>query len=196
MSHFTYIKTRFQNLFYLGKALNKLNISYEKQRKVIDGSKPYQKKLVFNQLNTNKIMMVYKHQFQNAGIQITKKKFILVAGEKIYLDPCKQNLKYLFKVLEDKGIPFEEKEKITRSIFSKYLNLKTMNGRVTFVLCIVLILYILSIQNQSGFIILLKNLIRAIREGKISKAIGRAIVRRLQKKGVDIDPELLDIVNS
>lgn len=105
-------------------------------------------------------------------------------------------MKYLFKVLEDKGIPFEEKEKITRSIFSKYLNLKTMNGRVTFVLCIVLILYILSIQNQSGFIILLKNLIRAIREGKISKAIGRAIVRRLQKKGVDIDPELLDIVNS
>jgi hypothetical protein len=33
MSHFTYIKTRFQNLFYLEKALNKLNISYEKQKK-------------------------------------------------------------------------------------------------------------------------------------------------------------------
>jgi len=33
MSHFTYIKTRFQNLFYLEKALSKLNINHEKQKK-------------------------------------------------------------------------------------------------------------------------------------------------------------------
>lgn len=30
MSHFTHIKTRFQNLFYLEKALNKLNIVHKK----------------------------------------------------------------------------------------------------------------------------------------------------------------------
>jgi hypothetical protein len=30
MSHFTHIKTRFQNLFYLEKALNRLNIDYQK----------------------------------------------------------------------------------------------------------------------------------------------------------------------
>lgn len=29
MSHFTYIKTSFQNLFYLEKALNRLNIKYQ-----------------------------------------------------------------------------------------------------------------------------------------------------------------------
>lgn len=29
MSHFTHIKTRFQNLFYLEKALNRLNIEYK-----------------------------------------------------------------------------------------------------------------------------------------------------------------------
>ena len=29
MSHFTYIKTRFQNLLYLEKSLNRLNISYK-----------------------------------------------------------------------------------------------------------------------------------------------------------------------
>ena len=51
MSHFTHIITRFQNLFYLEKALNKLNISYEKQRKVIDGSKSYQTNLVIPQSN-------------------------------------------------------------------------------------------------------------------------------------------------
>ena len=31
MSHFTYMKTRFKNLFYLEKALNRLNIPNEKQ---------------------------------------------------------------------------------------------------------------------------------------------------------------------
>ena len=30
MSHFTHIKTRFQNLFYLEKALSRLNIDYKK----------------------------------------------------------------------------------------------------------------------------------------------------------------------
>lgn len=32
MSHFTHIKTRFQNLFYLEKALNRLNITHEHQQ--------------------------------------------------------------------------------------------------------------------------------------------------------------------
>ena len=32
MSHFTHIKTRFQNLFYLEKALSRLNINYQKDK--------------------------------------------------------------------------------------------------------------------------------------------------------------------
>ena len=32
MSHFTHITTRFQNLFYLEKALNRLNINHKKQQ--------------------------------------------------------------------------------------------------------------------------------------------------------------------
>ena len=51
MSHFTHIQTRFQNLFYLEKALSKLNINYEKERKVMDGSKSYQTNLVISQSN-------------------------------------------------------------------------------------------------------------------------------------------------
>lgn len=31
MSHFTHMKTHFQNLFYLEKALNRLNITYRRQ---------------------------------------------------------------------------------------------------------------------------------------------------------------------
>lgn len=127
---------------------------------------------------------------------LEKDKFILVGGEKIYLDQCDPNLEYLFKILGDERIPFEEKEKVAHSILTKYLNLKTMNGRVTFVLCIGFMLYILSIQDPSGFYILLKNLIKAIKEGRISKVIGRAIIRRLKKKGLPIDPELLEVVSS
>jgi len=74
--------------------------------------------------------------------------------------------------------------------------MKTVNGRINFVLCIVFVLYILSIQNTSGFYILLKNLIKAIKKERISKAIGQAIVRRLKKKGIVIDPELLEVVSS
>ena len=38
MSHFTHIKTRFQNLFYLEKALNRLNIVHKEQENKITNS--------------------------------------------------------------------------------------------------------------------------------------------------------------
>lgn len=38
MSHFTNMKTRFQNLFYLEKALNRLNIIHETGQKILDAS--------------------------------------------------------------------------------------------------------------------------------------------------------------
>ena len=53
MSHFTNMKTRFQNLFYLEKALNRLNITHQRQKKMIEGytSKPYNINLVIPQPN-------------------------------------------------------------------------------------------------------------------------------------------------
>jgi len=38
MSHFTHMKTRFQNLFYLEKALNRLNIGHTKQESTLNNS--------------------------------------------------------------------------------------------------------------------------------------------------------------
>ena len=38
MSHFTHMKTRFQNLFYLEKALNRLNINYKREKKIFNNS--------------------------------------------------------------------------------------------------------------------------------------------------------------
>lgn len=51
MSHFTHIKTRFQNLFYLEKALNRLNISFKEQEKVTKNSQIDTVNLIIPQLN-------------------------------------------------------------------------------------------------------------------------------------------------
>ena len=53
MSHFTNMKTRFRNLFYLEKALNRLDITHQREKKVIDGynSKLYNTNLVIPQSN-------------------------------------------------------------------------------------------------------------------------------------------------
>jgi len=62
MSHFTHMKTRFQNLFYLEKALNKLNITHEKQRKIINDSKSYNTNLLISQSNGYGIEFVWNGQ--------------------------------------------------------------------------------------------------------------------------------------
>ena len=62
MSHFTHIQTRFQNLFYLEKALSKLAINYEKQRKLMDDSKSYQTNLVIPQSNGYEIEFSWNDQ--------------------------------------------------------------------------------------------------------------------------------------
>jgi len=54
MSHFTHIKTRFQNLFYLEKALNRLSILYKKESStsttdlIIPQSNGYDSKFLWN----------------------------------------------------------------------------------------------------------------------------------------------------
>lgn len=56
MSHFSNIKTQFQNLFYLEKALNRLNIAYKK-------------KLVYKNLDAN----VTIHLSTRDGVQLSTK---------------------------------------------------------------------------------------------------------------------------
>ena len=53
MSHFTYLKTSFKNLLHLENALNKLEIPYKREKKVIDSnnSKLYNINLVIPQSN-------------------------------------------------------------------------------------------------------------------------------------------------
>ena len=60
MSHFTHIKTRFQNLFYLEKALNRLKISYTEQKENI--SNTTSKNLIIPQSNGYDIEFAWNNQ--------------------------------------------------------------------------------------------------------------------------------------
>ena len=120
-------------------------------------------------------------------------KFFIVDGEKIYPYQCNQNLKYLFKVLSDQKIPFSQKKQLTYSILMEHLDLKTPNGRLRFILCIITILHIFAINDVSNYYIMMQNLIKAVRKGRISKRLARLIIRRLQRRGVVVDPELIRI---
>ena len=64
MSHFTHMKTRFQNLFYLETALNRLNIVHQEQEKTITNSNSeiYNKNLVIPQSNGYDIEFVWNGQ--------------------------------------------------------------------------------------------------------------------------------------
>ena len=111
------------------------------------------------------------------------------------LNDCDASMKYLLDLLSDANIPFDEKRKMTRQIFTNYLNLNNTPGRIGFIIgCTVSILLILNGQ-AANVHILMRTIIEAVREGSITKPIARTIVRRLMKNNVPIDPELLDIIN-
>jgi len=119
----------------------------------------------------------------------------LGVGEKLYLNHCEDSLEYLFLVLPDQTIPYEEKEKVANTILNKHLYLKKWDKRLYCIICLVSRLFILLSQYPSSFCILMTKLIRAITKGEISKLVGRAIIRKLRRKGVPIDPNLIEIVN-
>ena len=64
MSHFTNMKTRFQNIFYLEKALNRLDIKHSQQNKTIVNSNEKQNdvNLIIPQLNGHNIEFFWNGQ--------------------------------------------------------------------------------------------------------------------------------------
>lgn len=62
MSHFTHMKTRFQNLFYLEKTLNRLNIVTKQKQTFIDHSKSSHINLVIPQSNGYDIKFSWNSQ--------------------------------------------------------------------------------------------------------------------------------------
>ena len=73
MSHFTHIKTRFQNLFYLEKALNRLNIVHKEQEKNItnSSSESSTKNLIIPQSNGYDIEFAWNGQVYELVVDIS-----------------------------------------------------------------------------------------------------------------------------
>jgi len=73
MSHFTHIKTRFQNLFYLEKALNRLNIVHKEQEKntINSDSNTYNVNLIIPQSNGYDIEFAWNGQEYELVVDIS-----------------------------------------------------------------------------------------------------------------------------
>ena len=71
MSHFTHMKTRFQNLFYLEKALNRLNISHQETISNKLDSKSQNVNLVIPQSNGYDIEFTWNGQEYELVVDIS-----------------------------------------------------------------------------------------------------------------------------
>jgi hypothetical protein len=71
MSHFTYIKTRFQNLSYLEKALSRLNIVYKEQDQINVNSDSLTNQLIIPQSNGYDIEFVWNGQEYELVVDIS-----------------------------------------------------------------------------------------------------------------------------
>lgn len=115
---------------------------------------------------------------------------------KLTLPQCEgiNELEYLFYVLKDSEIPFEERKRLTISILTRFLNLSTDESRRNSLLCLLAILCALAIYNPSSYYILFQALLKAVEEGKIPKNLIRWIIRNLKKDGRFLNPELLYVI--
>ena len=99
----------------------------------------------------------------------------------------------MFNILSNKDLPFEKRKEISLNILLKHVDLTTNDTSISFVLCIIFILR--AANDISSFAILMENLLKAIKNGTLSKKLARLIVRRLLKANVLVDLELRETVN-
>ena len=76
-----------------------------------------------------------------------------------------------------------------------YLNLNTHKGRLNFILCLFSLLRILSLMDFASYYMLIVNLIKALKAGKIPKKLARRIVRKFLREKIPVDPELVRLVD-
>jgi hypothetical protein len=106
---------------------------------------------------------------------------------------CGNTFHYLFRLILNEDMSEELKVEYVNDVI-KHLDWSASYSAIT-ISCIGLILAILFFVQSSGFFIILKAIIKAIKEGKISKAMGRLLVRRMLKERIYVDPELMILLD-
>lgn len=104
---------------------------------------------------------------------------------------CNSSEAYLMKVLQSSETSDELKKRSIQRLFERF-NLKNYTAQLSFVACIWSIIFFLWKNGLlNSLFILLEQLYEAYRSGKISKAVYRALIRRLMKQKIPIDPSML-----
>lgn len=101
---------------------------------------------------------------------------------------------YFFKFLGNPEIDYATKLEKANVFLKRQLNFNSKGERILFVLLLVFFfcgLFFLDVNN--GFYALMEALLKALREGRLSKRIARAIIRKLKRKGIPVDEELVEI---
>jgi hypothetical protein len=143
-----------------------------------------------SQLPVNAIALYINNATPQNLSFLEKKKFIL-KGQPVQLDQCHTSFEYAFATLKSREIPFDQKKKLVKDVFKHTIEFTSAEGKILTILCLISLLFSLFHTNESGFFILMDSLKEEIISGKISKSVGRLIVRRLQARGIPIDPSLI-----
>ena len=106
---------------------------------------------------------------------------------------CDNAFDYLIRVLMSDDIPFATKKSETFKVLVSSFDLQTTAGRLRFLFCMLALIQTLyGGVNLGNFVILMENLLEAVKKGKISRRLARILVRRLLRKNIQVDPELLE----
>lgn len=87
---------------------------------------------------------------------------MFIENEELSLILCDSDLQYILDTLQNEKILFEKREKIAHSVLTKFLDLSTNLKRIQFLLCKIILLFILYTAAHSSSDILVKNMFEAL----------------------------------
>jgi hypothetical protein len=117
----------------------------------------------------------------NSGIMVAKAATDIV---------CNISEEFLLSVLTS-HLGEELKKKEIEEFFTKF-NLTTHNDRINFVICIVgLTMFLLKGGYMESFLLLIHQILEAVRSGRMGRFLARLILRILRRRGAPVDPETI-----
>lgn len=117
-------------------------------------------------------------------------------GDVDILKNC-SNWNYVINILSDKDIPYHDRRKKAFTILRHQLTIESKADVIRYITCLVSAFTLFTLlRDTSSVFLLMENLIKSVKEGKISKRLARLILRKLLRQGVEVDPEFTQLVNS
>ena len=119
------------------------------------------------------------------------KRFIIIENDeiKINIDTCGNDFAYLWTMLSLENLKYERREDITKVTLENVDYKLSPKLRHT-IACLINLMFLL--KDSSSLAIIIESLIKAIKEGRLSKNIARYILRLLLRRGVPVDRRLIE----